>query len=176
MVETCFDRPGLCVVRFAEAVDPLSVGVAMSTTRESPVASSDENRRRENFLAHLGGLIDNVEAWARDADWSTRRIDKTMREASGTYPATGLLMQKEFCRILLDPIGSSSFGDEGVVDLYRMPEYDDVARLYFSDGQWRLHFVFAGGPATAEINDETSPPISADLFNRVLETMSRNAA
>ena len=148
----------------------------MSTIRQPAVESNDAIRRRERFLAHLASLIDEVEAWAREADWSTRRIEKTLREASGSYSAPGLLMQKEFCRILLDPIGSSSFDDEGVVDLYRMPEYDDVARLYYSDGQWRLHFVFPGREPMAEISDETSPPLSADLFHRVLETISRNAA
>lgn len=147
----------------------------MSTIRQPAVEADDDVTRRERFLTHLTKLIDDAERWARSADWSTRRIDKTMHEASIAYPAPGLLMQKEFCRILLDPIGSSSFGDEGVVDLYRMPEYDDVARLYFSDGQWRLHFVFPGDAATAEISDETSSPLSPDLFNRVLETIIRNA-
>lgn len=148
----------------------------MSTIREPGAASSDELRRRETFLEHLAHLIDNVETWGRQADWSTRRIEKTLHEPSGTYSAPGLLLQKEFCRILLDPIGSSSFGDEGIVDLYRMPEYDDVARLYFRDGQWRLRFTFPDAATTTKISDEASPPFSMEAFNRVLETMTRDAA
>lgn len=131
---------------------------------------------REAFLSRLADLADRIESWARMADWSTRRIDKAMRDAQGSYSAPGLLMQKEFCRILLDPIGTSSFGDEGVADLYRMPEYDDVARLYFSDGQWRVHFGFPGSIVPADISDATSPPLSQELLNNLLEAMSRHAA
>lgn len=148
----------------------------MSSVKQTSLGTADEAVRHERFLTHLNELIYNVERWARGSDWSTRRIEKTLREAAGTYLAPGLLMQKEFCRVLLDPIGSSSFGDEGVVDLYRMPEYDNVARLYFSDGQWRLHFVFPGDASKSEINDGSSQPLSAILFNRVLETISRDAA
>lgn len=147
----------------------------MSTIREPQAAVSDEIYRRELFLEHLARLIDNVEAWGREADWATRRIDKTIREPSGSYSAPGLLMQKEFCRVLLDPIGSSSFGDEGIVDLYRMPEYDDVARLHFRDGQWRLRFT-SPDVATTEISGGSSPPLSVENFKRVLETMARDAS
>ncbi len=85
-------------------------------------------------------------------------------------------MQKEFCRILLDPMGGASASDEAAADLYRMPEYDDVARLYFSDGQWRMHFVFPGADARPEISDATSPPLSQELLSDVLEAMSKHAA
>lgn len=147
----------------------------MSTAKQSNTDSVASSGDRERFLNHLARLIDLVETWARQSDWSTRRIEKTVRDELGEYSAPGLLMQKEFCRVLLDPIGSSSFGDEGVVDLYRMPEYDDVARLYFSEGQWHIHFVFPGAATTGEISNDTSPPLSTTLFNSVLETMTRNA-
>ena len=148
----------------------------MSTIKQSDVAPRAGTAEREKVLGRLIDLRDRVEAWARQADWSTRRIDKTMRDASGSYSAPGLLMQKEFCRILLDPMNGASAGDEAAADLYRMPEYDDVARLYFSDGQWRMHFVFPGAKATPEISDATSPPLSQELLIEVLQVLSEHAA
>lgn len=139
--------------------------------KQPPSADAD----REKFLSRLAELRDRIETWAQHADWSTRRIEKTMRDASESYSAPGLLMQKEFCRLLLDPIGGASAAEEAAADLYRMPEYDDVARLYFGDGQWRLHFVFPGAKVPAEISDATSSPLSQELLLDVLQAMSQHA-
>jgi len=148
----------------------------MSIAKQSQAGAISVAGERDTFVAHVADLVNRVEIWAQQADWSTRRIEKSMRDSQGSYSAPGLLMQREFCRVLLDPIGASSSGDEGVVDLYRMPEYDDVARLYFSGGQWRLHFVFPGAAGSAEITDATSPQLSQELLNNVLDAMSRHAA
>lgn len=148
----------------------------MSTIKQPNKQPPPGDTDRQILLGRLAELRDRIEAWAQHADWSTRRIEKTMRDASGSYAAPGLLMQKEFCRLLLDPIGGASAADEAAADLYRMPEYDDVARLYFSDGQWRLHFVFPGANTPTEIIDATSPPLSQELLIDVLQAMSQHAA
>ena len=50
-------------------------------------------------------------------------------------------MQEGTVRIILEPIARSTPGAEGVVDLYLMPAYDDVATLFYEDG-WKLHYPF----------------------------------
>ena len=60
----------------------------------------------------------------------------------GTYQAPALLLQQDTLRMLLEPIARTAPGADGVVDLYLMPAYDDIATLYFADGKWQLHYTF----------------------------------
>ena len=147
----------------------------MSTTKQ-PNLETPEATARAKSLGLLAELRDRIETWARQSDWSTRRIEKTIHDSSESYSAPGLLLQKEFCRILLDPLDGGSADDEAAADLYRMPEYDDVARLYFSGGQWHMHFMFPGAGVTPEISDASSPPLSQKLLIEALQAMSQHAA
>ncbi len=122
-------------------------------------------------------LVNRVEGWARELDWSTRRIEKKMRDLQiGLYKAPALVLQNETCRVLLDPIARSAPGAEGVVDLYLMPAYDDIASLYFCDGAWQLHYMFAGTSSVATIRTADSKPLSRETLRVVLEEMRANAA
>src|SRR4051794_14812622 len=87
---------------------------------------------RDEWIGRLNHLISEIEAWAHSLDWTARRIDKSMKDSLiGPYKAPGLLMQREFTRILLDPISRTTLGSEGLVDIYLMPALDDIASLYF---------------------------------------------
>jgi hypothetical protein len=55
-------------------------------------------------------------------------------EAS-TYHAPALLLQQETVRILLGPLARSAPGADGVVDLYLLLAYDDIASLYLIYGK-----------------------------------------
>ena len=82
------------------------------------------------WISRVNLLVDEVERWARDEGWSTRRIEKRLEDAwIGPHRVPALLMQEELCRGLLEPLGLSAHGSEGVVDLYLMPAYDDIAEL-----------------------------------------------
>src|SRR5262245_26987296 len=103
----------------------------MATAETSTNQSEDKEKVREEWLERLSGLVETVRRWAQDLDWSTRRIEKKMEDSEiGTYKAPALLLQKEAIRVLLEPIAHAAPGVEGIVDLYLMPAYDDVARLY----------------------------------------------
>ena len=81
-----------------------------------------------------------MQGWAEELGWSTRRIDKQMEDSQiGPYEAPALILQRDLTRVLLDPIARSAPNTEGVVDLYRMPAYEDVASLYFYDDNWYVH-------------------------------------
>src|SRR5262245_4580591 len=96
---------------------------------------------RNEWLTRLSHLVGDIETLARSLDWTTRRIDKPMKDSAiGDYQAPGLLMQKEFARIILEPVSRSATGTEGLVELYQMPAFDDIASLYFYDGRWNIHF------------------------------------
>jgi hypothetical protein len=131
----------------------------------------------KGWLDCLGRLVADVQHWAGELDWSTRLISKKMKDSRlGTYSAPALIIQKETVRVLLDPIGRSAPGADGVVDLYLMPAYDDIASLYLVDDVWRMHYMFAEAPTVATMRDAESVPLSRETLGRVLDEMCRHAA
>src|SRR5262249_58458038 len=115
--------------------------------------------------------------WARELGWATRVIDKATEDSEiGKYKAPGLLMQEGTDRILLEPIGRSAPGTEGVVDLYLMPAYDDIASLYFYEGRWNLHYLFPGTTGVATVREAEPMPLTKESLEKVLAEMRRDAA
>lgn len=98
---------------------------------DAPRNSIEEPEKlRDEWLSRLCALVDMVESWARELGWASRRIEKEMKDSEiGGYLAPALLIQKETSRVLLEPIARSAPAADGIVDLYLMPAYDDVASL-----------------------------------------------
>lgn len=129
------------------------------------------------WLQQLNGLIQTVQGWATEMGWSTRRIEKSMKDSEvGRYVAPALIMQEETARIMLEPIARSVPDAEGIVDLYLMPAYDDIARLYLSDGEWLLNFAWSGTPHGDSNLDTESKPLTKEILQQVLQEMKSNAA
>lgn len=131
--------------------------------------SPAEVTRWQNLLAEL---IFQVESWAQKRDWSTRRIEKRFEDHEyGVYTVPSLLMQKEFSRILLEPIGRNSVNSDGIVDLYLMPAYDDVARLFHVPDGWQVLWDDYG---SGQLKSDTFP-FTEETFAKLTEEMVRNA-
>ncbi|MCI0464287.1 MAG: hypothetical protein L0Z62_45715 [Gemmataceae bacterium] len=134
-------------------------------------------RTLHDWLGRLSCLIHSVEEWARELGWATRWIDKPMEDAQiGEYRAPGLLLQEGPDRLYLEPIGRSAPGADGVVDLYLMPAYDDIASLHHYDGRWNLHYLFPGTAAVADIRKAPAKPLSRESLQEVLAEMRQHAA
>ena len=132
-------------------------------------------QQRFEWHLRLGTLVDSIDSWATDSGWSTRRIEKSMHDSLiGDSIAPALLMQRETCRVLLEPITHSALEADGVVDIYRMPAYDDIATLVFDRGGWAIR------PADADSvigNSVVEPlPLSKERFAAVLQDMIQHAA
>ena len=85
----------------------------------------------------------------------------------GVYQAPALLLRKETARVFLEPIARSAPGTDGVVDLDPMPSCDDIARLYFENGEWRPHERSSG---SADANDEDdSKPLTRDSLGHLIK-------
>jgi len=139
--------------------------------------SGDVRALREDWVARLSTLVDDVELWAKQLDWATRRVDKKMQDSEiGDYRVPVLLLQKETVRILLEPIARSAPGAEGVVDLYLMPAYDDIASLYYCDAKWHLHYMFTGTPTVGTTRDAEAQLLTKESLESVLKEMKANAA
>jgi hypothetical protein len=149
----------------------------MATQKKLHEPVEDPGVLRDEWLNVLADLTRRVKSWAEGLDWSTRQISKKMKDSRlGSYEAPALLMQKETTRVLLDPVARFVPGADGVVDLYLMPAYDDIASLYFVDGNWRLHYMFAGTPTVATVSQAEPFPLSEDVIGRVLDEMSSHGS
>ena len=137
----------------------------------------DPARERDDWTRQLRELIEKVDGWVRPA-WSTRVIEKAMHDSAlGDYEAPGLLMQRDFSRVLLEPITRIAPGTGGVVDLYLMPAYDDIARLFRVEGEWKLiHYAFRGEEAAVGIRNAPALPLTEENFVRVVDAIADHAA
>jgi hypothetical protein len=137
---------------------------------------TDPAREREDWQQLLGGLVREVQSWLPE-EWTSLAIEKSMEDSElGEYKAPALLMQRKFARVLMEPITRFAPGADGVVDLYKMPAYDNIASLYRIKNEWRLNFVFRDPGPVAEIRGAESLPLDRTNFLRVLEEIAGHAA
>ena len=136
----------------------------------------DAEQLRTEWLNRLDDLVGTIQSWASSLDWSTRKIEVSLQDSElGKYKAPALLLQFESVRIILEPIARSAPGVEGVVDLYLMPAFDDIASLYFTGGEWSVHYMFAGTPTVGDMREAPAKPLSRDTLAEVLSEMLANA-
>ncbi len=156
-----------------------------SATPDDPGAAREEiqteiaarMKDRSIWIDRVTALVHQVERWAREMNWSTRRVEKTLDDAwIGKHQVPALLMQEDTCRVLLEPVGRSAPGAEGVVDLYLMPAYDDIATLYYYGDRWNLHYAFSGTKPVAAVREAEAMPLSREALGKVLSEMRQNAA
>jgi hypothetical protein len=129
----------------------------------------------QEWLDRLTVLVDLVEGWVKDLGWATRRISKRMEDSRlGTYRAPALIMQRDLVQIALEPIGRFAPRCDGVVDLYLMPALDDMASLYYENGEW--HLMFDGSPTVCTMRDAEEMTLTRDILTRVLDVMVAHGA
>ena len=148
----------------------------MASTDTPDLSDGNVVQVRDEWLGRLRDLVSQVTIWTRDLGWSTREIDKSLKDSEiGTHKVPVLLLQKETVRVLLEPIARLAPGADGVVDLYLLPAYDDIASLYHCDGVWQLHYMKTNAPTVAAIRSADSEPLSKKSLENVLEDMKKNA-
>ncbi|HEY2253338.1 MAG TPA: hypothetical protein VGH74_19830 [Planctomycetaceae bacterium] len=148
----------------------------MATADLSRTSDTDAVRLRDAWLSRLTGLVGAVQQWAEEFGWSTRRIEKRMQDSQiGEYHAPALLLQMETDQVLLDPIARMGSGVEGIVDLYLMPAYDDIASLTYCDGDWRIQYTLSGASTGEHALSVEPRTLSKDTLQQVLATMRKHA-
>ena len=142
----------------------------MSTT-------SDAEQLKLDWLKRLGDLIEDVRTWATNLGWSTRKIETSIDDSQlGRHTVPAILIQRDTTRILIEPIARlAASGADGVVDLYLLPAYDDIASIYHYDDGWHLHYMFPKQATATIIQEAESKPFSASVFENVVEEMVKNA-
>lgn len=127
---------------------------------------------RRAWLEKLHDLVAKVKKWAEELGWATKVVDKKMEDAEiGNYKAPAILLQQDVVRLFLEPVARVAPGTEGVVDLYLMPSYDDIASLYYYSKQWNIHYAFSQPSLIAKIDEAEARPLSKSTLRKVLDQM-----
>jgi hypothetical protein len=150
----------------------------MPDSTNGPGGDRAADALRDEWLADLGDLVRKVKSWAEQSGWKTREITKSMKDSVlGEYRAPALLMQRETVEVILNPVSRFVPGADGAVDLYLMPAYDDIASLYFTDGEWKLHYVFHdASEAVDKVPQSEALTLSEGTVVRVLDELVAHAA
>ncbi|MEX1224895.1 MAG: hypothetical protein WEA31_10150 [Pirellulales bacterium] len=131
---------------------------------------------RYEWLDRLKILVATVKKWAIEFDWATKVVDKKLADAEiGDYMAPALLLQHETVRLFLEPVARDAPGTEGIVDLYLMPSYDDIASLYYYDNRWNVHYMFEGTPTIGDIREAEAKPLTKSTLRKVFDEMKAHA-
>ena len=133
--------------------------------------------QRDQFQNRVVALVNQVRQWVEPHDWVTKPYPKKMRDVGNhLYEIPALYLQKGPIRVLLDPVAYDVPGTEGVVDLYLMPTYDDMASLYFEGGRWMIHYAFPPDPMETHSVIETKVlPLDETTINQVLDSIATYA-
>jgi hypothetical protein len=132
----------------------------------------------EHFQRLIEELVAQVEAWvAPREEWVTKRYPKRIRDESRQiFEVPALFLQKGPSRLLLDPMSYEEPGPGALVDLYLMPTYDDMANLYYVDGQWCIDYNPGVSMSRPSLTGElTSVPLTETALNKVLNEIADHA-
>ena len=120
-------------------------------------------------------LVARVELWGNELGWATRRIEKRLDDSGvGAHKVPALLLQEGTVRVLLEPVSRRAPGANGVVDLYLMPAYDDVASLFYREDNWHVHYVIPGGNGRAVVKGAASGPFSKETLDMLLQELKKH--
>lgn len=141
----------------------------------------DWEQVRDEWVRAVEQLVSEVESWCKANEWPTRRIDKRIEESKiGEYVVSGLLIQVDFVKLMLEPGARFVAGACGVVDLYVMPQYDDVASITLRDGVWYVRYRVTGDAISPEwrsadppiLAEEKFEPFTAEVFAKVVRLLA----
>ena len=135
------------------------------------------SEQRVQFQSRVDALVKQVRLWVEPHEWVTKAYPKKMRDVDDqAFEVPALFLQKGPVRVLVDPVAFDVPGAEGVVDLYLMPTYDDLASLYFEDGAWMIHYAFPPDPkGTQSVIEVEALSLSKETINQVLESIAAHA-
>lgn len=126
---------------------------------------------RTEWVAAVNELVARIEGWCKELDWATARAPKRLKDKLlGAYEVPMLLLQQWDTKLLLEPISRFVAGEaDGRVNLYTMPEYDDVAVLIRRNGNWQMRVQLGK-------DERDFVPFTRDTFKEVIETFARRHA
>lgn len=139
------------------------------------MSETDRTAARDAWVRNVEGLVSDVTRWCKARNWPTRRLTRKLRDSQlGDHEAPALLIQVDFAQLLLEPITPRVAGAEGLVDLYAMPRYDDIASIIREASGWRIH-AGRDWPGTGDLTSSPGRPFGEAEFDSVARQMADDA-
>lgn len=103
-------------------------------------SSIREQQVRDEWIAEIGAMADDVERWAKENDWDTKRETREMSEEGvGTYRAPVVRVQTMQGRVYFEPVARFiSGGPTGRIELIGTPSFWQVV-LIREEGRWHFY-------------------------------------
>src|SRR6266487_3484439 len=94
--------------------------------------------KRDQWLALVKEVLDQMESWAREEGWSVHREDKrTFENEFGEYNAPVTRFRTPAGEIYVTPIGRNIVGADGRVDIEAWPSLNRV-KLVRKNNRWDI--------------------------------------
>ncbi|HEU5117627.1 MAG TPA: hypothetical protein VFT74_13365 [Isosphaeraceae bacterium] len=145
-------------------------------TAESRVRQS--KAEQAEWLAKLNELVTSIRRWAEASGWQTKPLTKPIMDREvGRYEVPMLVMLRDEWDIVLSPIARPTPGQDGIVDFYLMPGYEDLFRLRFDGETWIIQNVLPRDKTAPRpvLADDERLPLSEETFRRVLNAITGHA-
>lgn len=134
-------------------------GIPMTTD----VQDEQQHSRRADWLARVETVLEDVQRWSAEQNWSTHRADKTIREDRlGTYLAPTLRIRVPDGEIQVDPVALQVVGADGRIDLEAWPSLNRV-KLIGRNGHWEI-MTDSNVPLRQPWNHDTFVQLVHDLL------------
>jgi hypothetical protein len=118
---------------------------------------------RQQWIARVRALADQVEQWCRAEGWTVEREDKTVREKTlGEYDVPLLRITAPAGELNLNPVALHVIGGDGRVDLQAFPNLSRV-KLVGEAGTWKI--MADSIPLRRPWNAETFVQLAQDLLS-----------
>jgi hypothetical protein len=111
----------------------------MAKMKVTPAMRGQLQRRRQDWIARVSALVDQVTKWSAAESWSVERHPKTItEELLGTYTVPEIVIRLQGGELILTPVALHVAGGNGRVDLEAIPTLARV-KLLGADGGWTLY-------------------------------------
>jgi hypothetical protein len=111
----------------------------MAETKNHPEVQADPRRRREDWIARVSALANQVSRWSEAEGWAVERHERTITERPrGTYVLPELSVRLTGGEVLLVPVGLDVAGGNGRVDLEAVPTLARI-KIMDTDQGWALY-------------------------------------
>jgi hypothetical protein len=120
---------------------------------------------RDEWVAAVERIADDVEAWTREQQWLVHRDWKTITEDQiGSYEVPVLTIQTFTAHLILDPIARYIIGASGRIDLCVFPSYENVL-IVRTEAGWQFVTI----PSTI------NRPWSKEAFVEIASELAKKA-
>jgi hypothetical protein len=120
----------------ASAVEPTREEISKARAHFETIRRVVREAVLSEWIEALRKLMAHASDWAKEQDWDTKTVRKTLKEGLlGSYEVPQLLIHTLDGKLLIDPIARFVVDADGLVDLSVMPSFDSLP-IFLKSGRW----------------------------------------